>query len=540
MSNNAQIQTGPKQRQALWNSLGEQEWDLLVVGGGITGAGIFRQAAKAGYKVLLVEQQDYAWGTSSRSSKMVHGGFRYIAQGDIQLTKEALHEREQMLKEVPGLVDRSHFVFPMRKGRFPGRFALTVLLKVYDLLAGVSDCRFIKNDDLAIRVPGIAEAHTKGAVSYSDAITDDSRLVMRVIQEGKSYSGCALNYVKADSLSWSDEADKKIETVTLLDQKSGKKTKITAKVVVNATGAWADNLMLSAVQGQKGKLEKKVRPLRGSHLVLKADKFSLNDALTLIHPKDGRPIFMFPWYGRILLGTTDLDYPENLDIEAVITDQEVEYLLQVVNEFFPESECDRNDIVSSFCGVRPVISSGTGVDPSKEKRGHSIWEHNNLISVSGGKLTIWRVIADEVLAKVQALTGSGHTGAFDSLFDEQKTSLGIDVPGISPDFAKVLLGRYGQDLDFFLAAYPVDEYEEIDNYKFSIADCRWAIDKEQVEHLDDLLFRRTRLGLLDNEASLAKKVLGFLKESQEWSDQKAQEELDRYQSIKKQYYALPV
>jgi glycerol-3-phosphate dehydrogenase len=521
-------------RNELWNALAQKQWDIVVVGGGITGAGIFRQAAKLGYKTLLIEQQDFAWGTSSRSSKMVHGGFRYIAQGDIQLTKEALHEREQMLKEVPGLVDRMQFVFPLRKGRFPGRFSLGVLLKVYDLLAGVNDSAYIKNEELGEQVKGIDIPNMKGAIAYSDAITDDSRLVMRVIQEGKAYGGVALNYVKAKEIIHSSDGQL-IESMMFEDQESNAYKKVSSKVFINATGAWADNLMESSSD------DKKIRPLRGSHIILKADKFELKNALTLVHPDDGRPIFMFPWYGRILLGTTDLDYPENLDKEAVITQKELDYLLKVVNEFFPNSKSNQEDIVGSFCGVRPVISSGKGVDPSKEKRGHSIWQKENLISVSGGKLTIWRVIADEVLEKVQKLTKNTNKHSFDTMFNQQNIieDKHARLSQLRVEYRHILLGRYGTQLKDFLLAFDESDYQEYSSFCFSLADCRWAIQEEQVRHLDDLLFRRTRLGLLQDSSELINQFADLLQAELQWSDQVKEKEIKRYHFIKNSFYRLP-
>lgn len=526
-------------RQAIWNALKNDAtpWDMIVVGGGITGAGIFRQAARAGYRVLLIEQQDYAWGTSSRSSKMVHGGFRYIAQGDIQLTREALHEREQMLKDAPGLVDRAEFVFPLRRGRFPGRFALTVLLKVYDLLAGVNDCDYIKNDELAEKVPGIDEANTKGAVSYSDAITDDTRLVMRVIQEGKERGGIALNYVKAENLVHDESKGNKglVKKILLRRQDNQEAIELNGKVIVNATGAWADKLMQSPENA------KKIRPLRGSHLVLKADKFPLKHALTLIHPDDGRPIFMFPWYGRILLGTTDLDYPEDLDIEACITNKECDYLFKVVNEFFPKSDCNRKDVVSSFCGVRPVISSGRGVDPSKEKRGHSIWQQQNLISVSGGKLTIWRVIADEVLELASELLSRTYKPEKNilNMVDFENTEFRLNELNLSKHYEHLLKGRYGNKLGDFLSCFPEPSYQEIASFGFSIADCLWAIKEEQVLHLDDLLFRRTRLGLLQDDECLLNDLAEVMGEELSWTIEEKEKEVKRYRKIRNDYYLLP-
>lgn len=160
-------------------SLREQNWDLIVIGGGITGAGVLLEAARLGYRTLLLEQADFAWGTSSRSSKMVHGGLRYIAQGQVRLTRDALRERERLLRELPGLVERATYLFPLRKGRFPGRWPMTALLGVYDFLAGIRDRAFLSNEELLKRVPGLDDQGLGGALSYTDALTDDCRLVLR-------------------------------------------------------------------------------------------------------------------------------------------------------------------------------------------------------------------------------------------------------------------------------------------------------------------------------------------------------------------------
>lgn len=517
-------------RKQQWKEIVDKKdnFDLIVIGGGITGAGVFRQASESGLKALLVEQKDFAWGTSSRSSKMVHGGFRYIAQGDIKLTKEALHEREQMLKEVPGLVDRKTFLFPLRRGRFPGRFSLSILLKVYDLLAGVNDCDFVKNDDLDKLIPGIDQPNMKGAVSYSDAITDDSRLVSRVIGEGESFGGLAINYVKAQKIIRGAEGE--LTGLEISNGETGETLVLEVKAVVNATGAWADDLMM-----QKGDT-KKVRPLRGSHLVLDAKKFPISTALTLVHPDDGRPVFMFPWYGRILLGTTDLDYPENLDIEAAISKVEVEYLLRLVNEFFPNAKADRNDIISTFSGVRPVISSGKGVAPSKEKRGHSLWQDKGLITVSGGKLTIFRVIAKEVMQALTESFGFADNSASETIFTASE-QVSCDHLKLSDTYQQVLHGRYGEHLPSFISAFEVELYKEIKDYCFSMADCLWAMKNEAVLHLDDLLLRRTRLGLVDNDLELLATLKPHFKKELSWTDDIWESELERYLDIKGRYYS---
>ena len=176
------------------------DWDVIVVGGGITGAGVLREARRRGYKALLLEQQDFSWGTSSRSSKMVHGGLRYLAAGDLKLTKESVVERERLLTEAPGLVDRIAFYFTFRKGLFPGRFAMTVILAIYDFLASIRDHRYCNNDQLLKQFPGLDQTNLKGASYYTDAMVDDSRLVMRVLQDSIDDGAHALNYTKVKNL----------------------------------------------------------------------------------------------------------------------------------------------------------------------------------------------------------------------------------------------------------------------------------------------------------------------------------------------------
>ena len=214
------------------------QWDIIIVGGGITGAGVLREAVRRGYRALLIEQQDFSWGTSSRSSKMVHGGLRYLAAGDIKLTKHSLQERERLLQEAPGLVDRIAFYFALGKGNFPGRFALTVILTIYDFLARIRDHRYCNNSALEIRFPGVDTSNLKGACYYTDAMVDDSRLVLRVLQESIAEGGQALNYCKVSKLIIEDN---KVAGVTL-DSGDNDAIELRAPVVINATGAWADRL----------------------------------------------------------------------------------------------------------------------------------------------------------------------------------------------------------------------------------------------------------------------------------------------------------
>ena len=330
------------------------DWDIIIIGGGITGAGILREAVRRGYRALLIEQGDFSSGTSSRSSKMVHGGLRYLAAGDIKLTKESLTERERLLAEAPGLVERINFYFALSKGLFPGRWAMAVILTIYDFIAGIRDHRYYNNRRLGQRFPGLQQDHLNGAAVYSDAMVDDSRLVLRVLQESISAGGTAINYSKVSELLLDDN---QIRGVVLDDPEAATGISLHAPVVINATGAWADRLR------NQVNPEKRIRPLRGSHLIIHRDLMPVNDVLTSLHPEDKRGVYIYPWEGTTVIGTTDLDHSEDLDIEASIDNAEVDYLLQAFNVQFPAQAISRSDIISSWAGVRPVIGSESSKDP---------------------------------------------------------------------------------------------------------------------------------------------------------------------------------
>ena len=304
-------------------------WDIVIVGGGITGAGILREAARRGYRALLIEQTDFSSGTSSRSSKMIHGGLRYLAAGDLKLTRESLSERERLLKEAPGLVDRISFYFSISKGLFPGRWAMAVILTIYDFIAGIRDHRYFSNRRLGEKFTGLQQQHLNGAAAYSDAMVDDSRLVLRVLQESIEAGGTAINYTKAGKLIIDNNQVQGIVVYDLESNQQRRTLQLHAPVVINATGAWADRLR------NQLNPEKRIRPLRGSHLIIPHQLLPLTDVLTSLHPDDKRGVYVYPWEGATVIGTTDLDHADDLDVEACISDTEVDYLLRAFNVQFP-------------------------------------------------------------------------------------------------------------------------------------------------------------------------------------------------------------
>ena len=531
-------------------------WDMLIIGGGITGAGIAREAARRGLAVLLIEQKDFAWGTSSRSSKMVHGGLRYIASGDYKTTLLSVRERERMLSEASGLVNEMHYIMPHYKGKFPPPWIFKILLRVYDGLAGKRYSKYFKKDAFLSLNPNIKQDKFLGASQFSDAVTDDSRLVMRVLAEAIHDGAQAINYLKAETLITNEQGS--VVGATLKDTSSEDNAQnnvqsydVYAKVVVSATGAWADTLRMQASKQTEQSFHKQIRPSRGSHLVVSKERLPIEQAYTFLHPVDKRAVFVFPWENRTVLGTTDLDHPPLDDSEVGITNEEVDYLLTATNELFNDVKLNRKDVISTWAGVRPLISEGGDgkrVSPSKEKRDHSVWLDNNLVTVSGGKLTTFRLIALDVLEKCrEVLTLDKSVIQKQTINDDHVFS---NTAPTNPKFFTLpkalqqrLQGFYGRQLDTLLELAHEDDLAYVTDSNTIWAEIRFATHHEQVIHLDDLLLRRTRLGLILPNGAMTPLISARLKQicQQElgWNEQKWQQEAQRYQNLWQRYYHLP-
>ena len=553
-----------KQRQQALAPLSRTEpWDMLIIGGGITGAGIAREAARRGLAVLLIEQKDFSWGTSSRSSKMVHGGLRYIASGDYKTTLLSVRERERMLIEAGGLVNEMHYVMAHYKGKFPPPWMFNTLLRVYDRLAGKRYFKYFKKDAFLSLNSGIKQHNFLGASQFSDAVTDDSRLVMRVLDEAIHDGAYAINYLKAEALITNKQG--LVVGANLLDmsdtsdialENNAQTYDVHAKVVVSATGAWADTLRMQASGQTEQTFHKQIRPSRGSHLVVSQERLPIAQAYTLLHPTDKRALFVFPWENRSVIGTTDLDHPPLDDEEVGITSAEVDYLLTAVNELFDHTDISREDVISTWAGVRPLISDGDASDdgkrvsPSKEKRDHSVWLDNNLVTVSGGKLTTFRLIALDVLKMCQKVLALDDTNTFDdnTQYDSQVFSTVVPTnekfATLSPQLQQRLLGFYGLQLDTLLKLAHNDDLTYVTDSNTIWAEIRFAARYEQVIHLDDLLLRRTRLGLILPHGAMIPLISARVKQlcQQElgWNEQKWQQEVERYQDLWQRYYHLPV
>lgn len=510
-------------------------FDVVVIGGGITGAGVAREAAGSGLRTLLVEQNDFSWGTSSRSSKMVHGGLRYLGSGQFKLTRDAVTERERLMAEAPGLIDPLRFVMPHYRKQFPGPRLFQILLRVYDRIAGNPSRQRLSPAETLQWVPGLATENLVAASGFTDAVTDDSRLVQRVIEEAEADGALCLNYLQADTII-RDGASAAVTGVQLRDTGTdGQSFSVSSRLVINATGAWAQALQ------QADDDKTRIRPLRGSHLVLPFSRLPVSCSVSLFHPRDRRPVFAFPWQGTTVLGTTDLDHDGDLSREPAITREELDYLLEISATLFPSSAINVHDIIATWAGVRPVVSEvstkAKGRKPSQENREHVIWADNGLISIAGGKLTTFRLIAREVLERAQSLMPGFSLRDDSTPVFSPPTNLNRP-PGISHRNWERLLGFYGPALDKVLTAGSHNTVASSDTLWAELA---WAAANTGVVHLDDLLLRRTRLGLIlpHGGQALLPEIRTVCQPILGWDDHTWEHEQSRYLGIWQTSYSLP-
>lgn len=523
-----------EQRQRMWADI-QRPWDLIVIGGGITGAGIFREATRAGLRTLLVEAQDFARGASSRSSKLVHGGFRYLRNGQIRLTLQSVRERERLIHEGRGLVTQLGFLLACFDGDAIPAWVFGAGLTVYDLLARKWGHRFYDAYDLRELCPQLSGEGLRSGYRFFDAQTDDARLVLRLIQEAIREGGVALNYASVTGLLRRNNG--LVCGICLQNQSPGsarQNLEIKAPVVINATGAWVDQLR-KHIGGRS-----RLRRLRGSHLVIPYSKLPLTRSISFLHPQDSRPVFTLPWEGVTLVGTTDVDHPEDSNGDACISRAEAEYLMQAIQFAFPDQLLSLEDVQCTFSGIRPVIDTGK-TNPSKESREYVLWLENGLLTVAGGKLTTFRSMAHDALQKIRSsFPGNPVFDPRKRVLDEPPSS--IHLPhNLSPASRLRLIGRHGANIQALMEAAQEGEFSLIPGTNIPWAEIRWAARHESIVHLDDLLLRRVRLGILAPQggSSFFEQLKPIISDELDWDEQMWTDELNRYTQIWKACYDLP-
>ncbi|MEJ2706891.1 MAG: glycerol-3-phosphate dehydrogenase/oxidase [Anaerolineales bacterium] len=524
-------------RDKVWSDL-KQPFDFLIIGGGITGAGILREATRAGYRTLLVEADDFAAGTSSRSSKLVHGGFRYLKNAQIRITLESVHERERLLKEGRGLVSPLGFLLVNYQQDRQPPWIFGAGLMLYDLMALKWGHQHYDAEGMLDLCPQLNPNGLRGGYRFFDAQTDDARLVLRLLRESVRDGGAALNYAPAIHLLRSRQGEVKGAVIEdRVTPGAFRTAEVQAGVVINATGAWADGMRQRI--GQRARLRK----LRGSHLVFPARRLPLARAVSILHPRDQRYVFAFPWEGTTIVGTTDVDHAAGLEIDPAISSEEVAYLMEVVEQAFPEQALTTEDVQATFSGVRPVVDTGKA-DPSKESREHVLWCEDGLVTVTGGKLTTFRVMAVDALKS--ACARLSHNGERRSLLHKRHRVLnepaGGEILRESLEGATRLrwLGRYGEEAPQVAAAARSGELERITTSPSRWAELRWAARQEAVVHLDDLLLRRVRLGLQlpHGGIDLLGKIQGIVQPELGWDDMRWEQEAQDYTRLWEKCYYL--
>ena len=528
-------------RNQIWSSL-DQPFDLIVIGGGITGGGIFLEAARAGLKTLLVEAHDFASGTSSRSSKLVHGGFRYLKNGQIKITIDSVRERDRLLREGRGLINQIGFLIASYKGDRLPMWALGLGLTLYDLLAFKWGHKYYAVEGLLDLCPQLNPQGLIGGYRYFDALTDDARLVLRIIRQGVLRGGFAINYARVERILRTNSG--MVSGVIIQDMAPEglrSKVEVQSTAVINATGAWADEVRSKAFQSsQKHQARKpKIRRLRGSHLVFPKEKLPLTRAVSIWHPTDKRPVFTIPWEGVTIVGTTDVDYDAKMETNPCISQAEVDYLLEIIRFTFPSLDLGKEDVQSTFSGIRSVIDTGKE-DPSKESREHMLWYENGLLTITGGKLTTFRLMAHQALnllkRKIPELCSIDNGSP---VFDSPNLKLLTHAP-IETSEAIRLIGRYGRDAELLVETAKPSEFSHVESTGNLWAEIRWAAKSEGIIHLEDLLLRRVRLGNLlpGGGLSVIDRIKKIVQEELCWNDKRWNEEIGSYKLLLEKSYSI--
>jgi glycerol-3-phosphate dehydrogenase len=534
-------------REEALAAFGADRFDVVVIGGGITGAGVALDAASRGYSVALVEREDYAAGTSSRSSKLVHGGLRYLQNFDLGLVREALLERGLMVNLAPHLVRPLPLLVPAFDGKRPDRLT-GVGLNMYDVMAtdrlrrrgrdgsewSPDRHRTISGEEVVEMLPALARREPTGGYLFYDCQTDDVRLVLTVLGEAERFGAVLAN--RCDVLGLIEE-NGRAAGVTVQDRLTGGEFDIQADNVVNATGVWADR-----IRGDELHREAEVpviRPSRGTHMTLSHDRLPIN-AGAIVPAGSGRSIFALPWLGRTLIGTTDNDYDGPLDHIAP-DPADVDYLLEACNAFFDETLTPA-DLTGAYAGVRPLISTG---DPKKSvdiSRKAELYETSSgLVTITGGKLTTWRRMAKMAVDRIVEREGR------DAPCRTHEIQLGQaaepedlpEVVGVDDASLAQLAHRYGYAARGVLALaaeQPELARRIVPDLPDLLAEAPFSVRHEQAASVADVLLRRTRLGLLDarsliDAAGPARAVAEAMAPELGWDSARVEQELGRWLEV---------
>ena len=468
------------------------DWDIIVIGGGASGVGCAVDAASRGYKVLLLEQNDFGKGTSSRSTKLVHGGVRYLEQGNISLVMEALKERGILKQNAPHLVKELAFVVPNYEwweSPFYG-----VGLKIYDLLAikyRFGKSQILSKQETMKRLPTIKEDGLRGGVVYFDGQFDDTRLLINLVTTAFEQGATLLNYARVFEFAKDEEGF--IDGVNFIDEESGQLFQAKAKAVINATGAFCDTVRKLSDENSKPI----IAPSQGIHIVLDKSFLPTANAIMIPHTTDGRVMFAIPWHGHTLVGTTDT-LIKKAELEPKALAEEIDFILATATEYLHKPPT-KDDILSVFVGVRPLVKSGGAKNTAALSRDHTIEiDNSGLVTITGGKWTTYRRMAEDCV---------NQTAILAKLPEKDSITNNLKIHGFHESAEKFDdLEIYGADADEIQKLIESDSNlaEKLhDSLPYTHAEIIWAVRNELARAVEDVLARRLRILFLNAKAAIA-------------------------------------
>ena len=532
-----------KNREKIIERLRENVYDVIVIGAGITGAGVAREAAMRGLKVAVVDMQDFAAGTSSRSSKLGHGGLRYLAHGEMDLVHESATERNWMVAHIPHLVrPLPFFLVMLGEGKYKKR-DLVSACKIYDFL-GNKDTEFkiykehkwYKQEEVLELEPYLTEGNEGGAIYY-DTNLDDARLTIETLKEAIIRSADAVNYCKVMDYI---KDNGKIVGVKCKDLINDNDFEIKSTLVVNATGIWIDNLVKNYPADIPEPL---IRPTKGVHIQFKREHIKHNHALGIRSITDNRFFFVIPRGDYTIIGTTDTDYKGDLK-NPICTKEDADYLIPSVKYYFPTAELEYENIISTYAGIRPLVMQ-KGKSESEVSRKHIVFfSDDGLLTITGGKLTAWRAMAEDLFRYVE------EKNIFPDIkrekdFSKQKFTIGLEKEewlaeykksgvNLEDDIADHLYQQYGKGalkiLEMIKEDNPLKE-RILDENDFVKAEILYILRHEMTPHLIDVFCRRTEMSLWirhDKAREAAEKVAEIMAKEYSWSEDKKNSEIESY------------
>lgn len=501
-------------RSAALQSLGNPHkmWDLVVIGGGASGLGVALAGLSRGLSVALFERSDFAKGTSSRSTKLLHGGVRYLAQGDIALVFEALKERGLLMKNAPHISRKQSFIIPIYSYWNVLKYSLG--LKAYDLMAGslrIGESAWLSREDVIRRMPTIKQQGLKGGILYFDGQFDDARLAINLAQTCDDLGGSILNYMSVTGLT--KDANGIITGVEVQDEISKRSFTVKSSAVVNATGIFSDHILKMNDPGAG----RSIVPSQGAHLVLDISFLGSQDAVLIPQTTDGRVLFGIPWYDKLILGTTDT-IRSDVNEDPIPLEEEIDFILQNSADYLVQAP-KRKDVLAVFAGLRPLVAGGKHGGKTRDiSRSHKIMvTKSQLISLIGGKWTTCRKMGEDTIEAFARLKG---------IKLPESTSETVKLHGYAPASADQL-SVYGSDAEYIrqlMEEKPEWQQRLHPAYPYTKAEVVWMVRSEMVQTVEDVLARRIRMLFLDAQAALemapevARLLAGELGKDKKWEN----------------------